>query len=73
MLIMEYGGGEAAVVDPITDCHNAGGEWDHMAMICQMPEPGLLASMSPTTKYLLIGGAVLAVAAAGYGIYAATR
>jgi hypothetical protein len=60
--------GDVVATDPISDCHMAGGTWDPVTMTC-----GMEGGMSSTTKYLIIGGVLLAVGVAGYGIYAATR
>jgi hypothetical protein len=63
---------DVTTTDPIADCAAYGGEWDYLSNTCLMldlEEEG----MSPTLKYALIGGAVLLVAGAGYGIYRATR
>jgi hypothetical protein len=61
--------GAVEATDPISDCHLVGGSWDPVAMTCVMAPAG----MAPATKYLIIGGVLLAVGVAGYGIYAATR
>lgn len=60
-------------IDPASECAAYGGAWDYATNTCLTAPPSVDVGMSTTTKIALIGGAVILVAGAGYGIYRATR
>jgi hypothetical protein len=70
---MEEGAVAEPAPDPIAMCQAGGGTWDYMANTCLMKPAGFWEGLSPAAKYGLIGGVLVVLGVAGYGIYAATR